>query len=151
MQWNAIKLRKLAAYPLLEYSKSLPVLEKMITATSASQRTASSFDFLSKPARLFENVTCLLLAFSILLISILPLPIWMKMQKNKNNKKEGVLKNERRRRRRRRRVLKKRKKKKKKRHLAKNRGLWLFDKKNVLYLGIYSWKRGRWGWLNKED
>lgn len=62
-------------YPELENSKSFPVLEKMITATSASQRIESSWAFLRSPFRLLENVTCLLFAFSILLISILPLPI----------------------------------------------------------------------------
>ena len=42
--------------PELEYSKSFPVFEKIVTATLASQRTASSRAFLSNPARLFENV-----------------------------------------------------------------------------------------------
>lgn len=71
-------------YPELEYSQSFPVLEKTITATSASQRIASSRAFLSSPFRLLENVTCLLFAFSILFISILPLPITNHTHKRKN-------------------------------------------------------------------
>jgi len=72
------------AYPELENSKSLPVFEKTITATSASQRMASSWAFLSNPALLFENVTCLLFVFSIFLISIFPLPIIIFSWKHKD-------------------------------------------------------------------
>lgn len=60
---------------MLENSWSLPVLEKIITPTSASHKIASSFAFFSNPLLLFENVTCLLVELSILLITILPLPI----------------------------------------------------------------------------
>lgn len=49
----------------LAYSKSLPLLEKMIIAISASHKIESSRAFFNKPTRLFENVTCLLLKFSI--------------------------------------------------------------------------------------
>lgn len=48
-----------------------------MTATSASQRIDSSPAFLNSPLRRFENVTCLLFTFSIFLISILPLPIFV--------------------------------------------------------------------------
>ncbi len=61
--------------PELANSKSFPVLEKTISATSASHSTASSCAFFNKPPRLLENVTCLLVAFSIFFISIFPLPI----------------------------------------------------------------------------
>jgi hypothetical protein len=44
-------------------------------ATSASQRTESSYAFLSSPFLLLANVTCLLILFSIRLSSTLPLPI----------------------------------------------------------------------------
>ena len=44
-------------------------------ATSASQSTEISRAFLSKPDLLFENETCLLILFSILFNSTLPLPI----------------------------------------------------------------------------
>lgn len=67
---------KFATYLVLENSKSFPVFEKIITATWASQRIASSEAFLRSPARRLENVTCLLLAFSIFFISILPRPIF---------------------------------------------------------------------------
>ena len=60
----------------LEYSKSLPLVEKTMRATSASQSTEISCAFLSKPDLLFENVTCLLILFSILFNSTLPLPIY---------------------------------------------------------------------------
>uniref|UniRef100_A0A0A9HNE2 Mads2 n=1 Tax=Arundo donax TaxID=35708 RepID=A0A0A9HNE2_ARUDO len=43
--------------------------------TSASHRMESSLAFLSSPFRLLENVTCLFVELSILLISIFPLPI----------------------------------------------------------------------------
>ncbi|KAK8962398.1 hypothetical protein KSP40_PGU016679 [Platanthera guangdongensis] len=46
-----------------------------MSATSASQRTESSCAFLSSPARLFENVTCRLILFSIRFSWTLPLPI----------------------------------------------------------------------------
>lgn len=75
-QQEAIKSIKIRdTNPALENSKSFPVLEKIMRATSASQRTDSSCAFFSNPTRRFEKVTCLLVAFSILLISIFPLPI----------------------------------------------------------------------------
>lgn len=45
-------------------------------ATSASQSTEISWAFLSKPDLLLENVTCLLILFSILFNCTLPLPIF---------------------------------------------------------------------------
>lgn len=60
----------------LQYSKSLPVEEKMIRATSASQRTESSSAFLKSPLRRLENVTCLAVALSIFLIWIFSLAIF---------------------------------------------------------------------------
>lgn len=62
-------------YLELAKSQSFPVLEKIITPTSASHKIASSFAFFSKPFLRFENVTCLLVELSILLITIFPLPI----------------------------------------------------------------------------
>jgi hypothetical protein len=59
----------------LTYSWSLPELENIIIETLASQRTVSSLAFLNKPFLLFEYVTCLFVAFSILLIWIFPLAI----------------------------------------------------------------------------
>lgn len=59
----------------MEYSKSLPLVEKTIKATSASQRIEISCAFLSNPERRFENVTCLLILFSILFSWTLPLPM----------------------------------------------------------------------------
>lgn len=73
-------------YLQLENSKSLPVFEKTITPTSASQRTASSRAFLSNPALLFENVTCLLFTFSIFFISIFPRPITQNQILNRTHK-----------------------------------------------------------------
>ena len=46
-----------------------------MTPTSASHRIASSLAFFSSPFLLLENVTCLLVELSILLITIFPLPI----------------------------------------------------------------------------
>jgi hypothetical protein len=63
-------------YSVLLYWKSLPRLEKMISATSASHSTQSSKAFFNNPLLLFENVTCLLILFSILSKTILPLPIF---------------------------------------------------------------------------
>lgn len=60
---------------VLEKSWRRPVLEKMMRATSASQRMASSFAFLMSPFRRFEKVTCLLVLLSIRRITIFPLPI----------------------------------------------------------------------------
>lgn len=50
----------------VEYSKSLPLVEKTINATSASQSTEISWAFFNNPDLRFENVTCLLILFSIL-------------------------------------------------------------------------------------
>ncbi|KAG6556086.1 hypothetical protein Mapa_002027 [Marchantia paleacea] len=46
-----------------------------MTAISASQSTDSSWAFFIRPPRRLENVTCLLVGFSIFLISIFPRPI----------------------------------------------------------------------------
>jgi len=73
-------------HPELENSKSLPVLEKTMTATSESQRMASSCAFLNKPVLRLEKVTCLLLALSIRLISIFPRPIEHAQLKNRVRK-----------------------------------------------------------------
>lgn len=61
---------------LLQNSNSFPLLEKMMRATSASHRTESSYAFFKTPPLLFANVTCLLIVFSILFSSTLPLPIF---------------------------------------------------------------------------
>jgi len=63
-------------YLELEYSKSLPVAEKMIRAISASHRTESSAAFLKIPLLLFEKVTCLAVMLSIFLIFIFSLAIF---------------------------------------------------------------------------
>lgn len=47
----------------------------MISAMSMSQRTDNSYAFLMRPFRLLEYVTCLLVGFSIFLISNFTLPI----------------------------------------------------------------------------
>ena len=66
---------KLYYLEVLQNSQSLPRLEKIIRATSASQRTESSQAFLRSPFLRFANVTCLFILFSILFSSTLPLPI----------------------------------------------------------------------------
>lgn len=63
---------------VLENSWSLPVLEKTTRPTSASQRMESSLAFFSSPPRRFEKVTCLFVELSILLITIFPLPIFVR-------------------------------------------------------------------------
>jgi len=74
--WRYVRLKNTHTYHgSLEYSKSLPLVEKTMRATSASQSTEISWAFLSKPDLLFENVTCLLILFSILFNCTLPLPI----------------------------------------------------------------------------
>lgn len=78
------KIENLPAHLVLENSKSLPVFEKIITPTWASHKIASSEAFLSSPTRRLENVTCLLLAFSIFFISILPRPISPNPKPKKN-------------------------------------------------------------------
>lgn len=65
----------------VEYSKSLPLVEKTINATSASQSTEISCAFFNNPDLRFENVTCLLILFSILLSWTLPLPMKTRMMK----------------------------------------------------------------------
>uniref|UniRef100_A0A2P2K013 Uncharacterized protein n=2 Tax=Rhizophora mucronata TaxID=61149 RepID=A0A2P2K013_RHIMU len=75
---SAIELKGLnhkMAYLELEYSKSLPVAEKIMRATSASQRTESSAAFLKSPRLLLEKVTCLAVMLSIFLILIFSLAI----------------------------------------------------------------------------
>jgi len=62
---------------LLAYSYSRPRFEKTIRATSASQSTDNSYAFLSKPFLRLQKVTCRLVVFSILLISIFPLPVFL--------------------------------------------------------------------------
>lgn len=52
-----------------------PVLEKMMIPICASQSTESSFVFFMRPPLLLEKVTCLVVVFSILFISIFPRPI----------------------------------------------------------------------------
>ena len=47
----------------------------MMRATSASHRTESSYAFFNRPFLRLANVTCLLILFSILFSSTLPLPI----------------------------------------------------------------------------
>jgi hypothetical protein len=54
-------------YLELENWKSLPVEEKTISATSASQRIDNSSAFLNNPFLLLEKVTCLAAVLSILL------------------------------------------------------------------------------------
>ncbi len=61
--------------PELANSNNFPMLEKMMSATSASHNTTSSCAFFNRPLQRLENVTCLLVGFSILLISIFPHPI----------------------------------------------------------------------------
>ena len=73
----------------LENSKSLPVEENMIRATSASQRTESSSAFLKSPLLLLEKVTCLAVALSIFLIWIFSLAISAPSEHNYDQKKLG--------------------------------------------------------------
>ena len=61
----------------VEYSKSFPLWEKIITATSASHNTEISWAFFKKPALRLEKVTWRLILFSILFSWTLPLPIVM--------------------------------------------------------------------------
>jgi len=65
----------------LLYCVSFADGENMINAMSISQRTDNSYAFLMRPFRLFEYVTCLLVGFSIFLISIFTLPILAVTQK----------------------------------------------------------------------
>jgi len=60
--------------PCAAKSWSLPLSEKMSSATSASQSTASSRAFFASPRRRFEKVTCRLTMFSIRRTSTLPRP-----------------------------------------------------------------------------
>ena len=60
--------------PCAAKSWSLPLSEKMSSATSASQSTASSRAFFASPRRRFEKVTCRLTLFSIRRTSTLPRP-----------------------------------------------------------------------------
>lgn len=63
----------------------------MIRATSASQRTESSKAFLRSPLLLFENVTCLLVAFSILFIWVFPLTIFFFFFSSRDFKKSILI------------------------------------------------------------
>lgn len=69
------KYAKMNVYLELEYSKSFPVEEKMMRATSASHRTESSSAFLKIPRRRFDKVTCLAAGSAIFLIWIFSLAI----------------------------------------------------------------------------
>lgn len=60
----------------LQYCVSFPDGENMMSAMSISQSTDNSYAFLMRPFRRFEYVTCLLVGFSIFLISNLTLPIF---------------------------------------------------------------------------
>lgn len=60
----------------VEYSNNFPLEEKTMRATWASQRTEISCAFFSNPVLRFENVTCLLILFSIRFNCTLPLPIF---------------------------------------------------------------------------
>ena len=61
-------------------------------ATSASQSTESSYAFLRRPFLLLAKVTCLLILFSILFNSTLPLPIFSgKMKKRTKGKASSFL------------------------------------------------------------
>lgn len=76
--WKRIGINLiLGTYLELENSKSFPFWEKMIKATSTSQRTESSYAFFRSPTLRFEKVTCLLVAFSIRFISTFPLTIFL--------------------------------------------------------------------------
>lgn len=80
---------------LLQNSQSFPLLEKMMRATSASQSTESSYAFLRRPFLLLAKVTCLLILFSILFNSTLPLPIFSgKMKKRTKGKASSFLSNQ---------------------------------------------------------
>ena len=68
-------------YLELANSLSLPLGEKMITATSASHRTESSKAFFRRPLRRFENVTCRLVAFSMRRICVFPRTIFLLYKK----------------------------------------------------------------------
>ena len=63
------------SYQELENSQSFPLGEKTISPNSTSQSTESSKAFFSNPFLRLENVTCLLVAFSILFIRVFPLTI----------------------------------------------------------------------------
>ena len=64
-------------------------------ATSASQSTESSYAFLRRPFLLLAKVTCLLILFSILFNSTLPLPIFSgKMKKRTKGKASSFLSNQ---------------------------------------------------------
>ncbi|CAA6672788.1 unnamed protein product [Spirodela intermedia] len=73
-------------------NRSLPVEEKTITPTSASQSMASSSAFLNRPLLRFEKVTCLVVVFSIFLIFIfsLTIPPFSK-ERNKPKRRRRVL------------------------------------------------------------
>jgi len=58
-----------------QYWESFPVLEKMMRPIWASDSIDNSRVFFNNPVLLFENVTCLVVLFSIFLISILARPI----------------------------------------------------------------------------
>eukprot|EP00250_Pteridium_aquilinum_P034880 c8259_g1_i1 orf=1-252(-) len=59
-----------AFYLELANWKSFPLPEKTMTPTSASHNTDKSCAFFNSPPWRFENVTCLVVTFSILLIFI---------------------------------------------------------------------------------
>lgn len=65
--------------------------EKTIRATSTSHSTESSNAFFRSPFLRFENVTCLLVVFSILLICVFPLTILSLSLERKKKKKTKTL------------------------------------------------------------
>jgi Fe2+ transport system protein B len=80
------KKKKKKQYLELENSKSFPVAEKMMRATSASHRTESSSAFFKSPRLLLEKVTCLAVTLSIFLILIFSLAIsFLSLQKFKRS------------------------------------------------------------------
>jgi Fe2+ transport system protein B len=78
------KKKKKKKYLELENSKSFPVAEKIMSATSASQRTESSSAFFKSPRLLLEKVTCLAVTLSIFLILIFSLAILYISLQNSN-------------------------------------------------------------------
>ena len=118
----------------LENSKSFPVEENMIRATSASQRTESSSAFLKSPLLLLEKVTCLAVALSIFLIWIFSLAISAPSEHNYDQKKLE---------------------KKKKSHQARNKPAynltnqpkWEKRQKHFLYRDCVWWKQ----WIERDS
>jgi hypothetical protein len=70
------KMRNFTYHDELQNSKRRPRVEKMMSATSASQSSETSYAFLSSPFRRLANVTCRLILFSIRFSSTFPRPIF---------------------------------------------------------------------------